>query len=304
MKMNALKILVFLLFCTVWAGTSSAQSSALNRLELYYSQGYYKKVYKQSGKLLDKPENDYSLIPSFYRALSIFQLSDNQQWIKSRFHSYDEAIELYSKLLLSNEGLAIIENHLTEVSALKQDLINRVSILKHTGNDKDADKIALVINSCFDGVSMTAETTPNITESPEKEAIEEFTFDAKNRDEIVHFAEKYLGTPYVYSGTTPTGFDCSGFTSYVMSAYHVNLPRRSEEQYNEAKKIKENKVKKGDLVFFDSGKGVNHVGIIISEQGQPPIMIHASTSKGIVITEITKSDYWKKRLKGYGSVLE
>jgi cell wall-associated NlpC family hydrolase len=58
------------------------------------------------------------------------------------------------------------------------------------------------------------------------------------------------------------------------------------------------------LVFFNNGSGVSHVGMIISEKGQPLVMIHASSSKGIMITDIESSEYWLKRLYGFGTYVE
>lgn len=294
---------IFIVLVGLFYGTASAQSPALDRLELYYSQGHYKKVYKQSGKLMDKPEYDYSKAPAFYRALSTFQLSENRQWSKTRPYALNDAKEMYLKLMKTSDGQKVIETHLEDVVALKQDLLNRVGDLKRNGHSKDADELEQIVVALFEQVPVINDQIPVPIEKP-VETVAEFSFDAKNRDEIVLFAKQQLGKPYVYAGNTPTGFDCSGFTSYVFSAYKVELPRRSSDQYSSAKKVKESKVKKGDLVFFDNGSGVNHVGLIVSEEGEPPVMIHASTSQGIVVTEIGSSSYWSKRVRGYGTFLE
>lgn len=282
---------------------SHGQNANFDKLELLYSQGHYSKVYKQTGKLLDNPENDYSRIPTFYRALSIFQLSENRQWAKSRPHAIADAKEMYLKLQATQEGLAVIENHLDQVVALKQDLMNRIGDLKREGRENDASELQFLVSDLFDAIPVIKEEKP-IKEVKPIEEIAEFSFDSKDRDEIILFAKQQIGKPYVYAGSTPSGFDCSGFTSYVFSAYKINLPRRSVDQYDGSKKVKENNVKKGDLVFFDNGSGVNHVGLIVSEKGESPVMIHASTSQGIVITDIKSSEYWSKRLKGYGTFLE
>lgn len=295
--------IVLALLVSMIVGVVSAQSPAFDRLELYYTQGHYKKVYKESGKLLNKPEYDYSKLPAFYRALSTFQLTENKQWAKARPNALRDATEMYASIMSTNEGLGVIDDHLDHVTALKQDLLNRVGDLKREARQTEADELQSVIAKLFEQVPIINDEIKEV-EKPVKEPIVEFSFDAKNRDELILFAKQQLGKPYVYAGNTPSGFDCSGFTSYIFSAYKIELPRRSGEQYDQSKKIKENKVQKGDLVFFDNGSGVNHVGIIVSEQGDIPVMIHASTSKGIVLTEIPSSEYWNKRLKGYGTFLE
>lgn len=295
--------LLLITLISVFCGTVSAQSPVFDRLELYYSQGHYKKVYKQSDKLLNKPEYDYSKIPAFYRALSTFQLSENRQWARTRPHALKDAVAMYKSLLETSDGQEVIENHLDDVAALKQDLLNRVGDLKRDGRKNEADELQLIVVQLFEQIPVINDETP-LEELRPAEIVSEFSFDAGNRDEIVLFARQQLGKPYVYAGDTPSGFDCSGFTSYVFGAYKIELPRRSGEQYSDAKKVKESKVQKGDLVFFDNGSGVNHVGLIVSEKGQSPVMIHASTTKGIVITEIQSSEYWNKRLKGYGTFLD
>jgi cell wall-associated NlpC family hydrolase len=76
------------------------------------------------------------------------------------------------------------------------------------------------------------------------------------------------------------------------------------DQYNDAPKVKVKNAQKGDLVFFDNGSGVSHVGIVVSEKGSPLMMIHSSSSKGVIITDVTKSAYWTKRLKGFGTYVD
>ncbi|HLU87152.1 MAG TPA: C40 family peptidase [Taishania sp.] len=302
-----MRYLVILIVLGLSMGFSFGQAHKIDRLELYYSQGHYKKVFKESGKLLDKPEYDYTKIPAFYRAMSIFQLTENRQWAKARPNALKEAKELYLSLMATQDGLDLIEDHLTIVSALKQDLSNRVGNLQLEGKNKESEQIQEVLAQLFESVPVLNDEFKVVDKPETKEEIADvktFTFDAKNRDELVAYAKLQLGKPYRSAGNTPEGFDCSGFTSYVFNAYKIQLPRRSSEQFDQAKKIRENKVQKGDLVFFDNGSGVNHVGIIVSEQGESPVMIHASTSKGIILTEINSSEYWVKRLKGYGSFIE
>ena len=121
------------------------------------------------------------------------------------------------------------------------------------------------------------------------------------RIKIVATAKEQLGVPYVWAGSSPNGFDCSGFTSYVMKKHGMDLPRRAGDQYESSTKLKAKDAKKGDLVFFNNGSGISHVGIVISDKGEPLVMIHSASSTGIIITEVEKSEYWMKRLHGYGT---
>jgi len=82
------------------------------------------------------------------------------------------------------------------------------------------------------------------------------------RAKVLREAAKLKGTPYRYGGTTPRGFDCSGYTGYVYKKAGKKLPRTSRAQYSATKHISRKTAKPGDLVFFKSGGGgVYHVGI-------------------------------------------
>lgn len=113
----------------------------------------------------------------------------------------------------------------------------------------------------------------------------------------VNAAKKLNGIRYTYGGTSPkTGFDCSGFVTYVMNQHNVKLPRRSQDMYNVGQKV--TSLQPGDLVFYNtSGRGVSHVGIYIGN-GQ---MIH-SASKNVKVDNMSSS-YWKKRYVGAKRVL-
>jgi cell wall-associated NlpC family hydrolase len=77
---------------------------------------------------------------------------------------------------------------------------------------------------------------------------------------VVGIAMRYLGTPYVYGGSSPSGFDCSGFTMYVFAQIGVSLPHYTVAQYSMGAPVSQSQLEPGDLVFFD---GLGHVGIYI-----------------------------------------
>jgi cell wall-associated NlpC family hydrolase len=78
---------------------------------------------------------------------------------------------------------------------------------------------------------------------------------------VLAIAARYVGTPYVYGGTTPHGFDCSGFTGYVYRQLGVHLPRTANQQMGATRRIARSQARPGDLVFFVSGGRAYHVGI-------------------------------------------
>jgi cell wall-associated NlpC family hydrolase len=93
---------------------------------------------------------------------------------------------------------------------------------------------------------------------------------------VIAYAKQFLGVPYVWGGTTPSGFDCSGFTSYVYRSVGINLPRVSRDQQNVGTRISPSQVQPGDLVF--RGSPAYHVGIYIGG-GQ---YIHAPQTGDVV----------------------
>lgn len=117
------------------------------------------------------------------------------------------------------------------------------------------------------------------------------------QDQIISTAKEYVGTRYVYGGSTPKGFDCSGFTSYVFNQYGVSLPRTSAGMYSQSG-TSVSELQKGDLVFFANNGRVFHVGIYI-ENNQ---FISATTSYGVKIDRIN-DNYWGNYYIGAKRVL-
>ncbi len=109
----------------------------------------------------------------------------------------------------------------------------------------------------------------------------------------VQEAKKYLSVPYVWGGTTPKGFDCSGFIGYVFKkSSNTAIPRTVSDIYKKGQKVSSPQV--GDLVFFQTYQsGASHAGIYIGNNK----FIHSSSSQGVSVSSIGNS-YWKKRYLG------
>lgn len=116
------------------------------------------------------------------------------------------------------------------------------------------------------------------------------------RRQIVEYATGLVGTPYRYTGCSTKGFDCSGFTSYVLSNFKLSLPRTSTGQSALGKPIKFNQAQPGDLLFFGRGNRIQHVAIVVSNDKKELQMVHSSSSHGVIIEDVKQSDYWKKRI--------
>lgn len=111
-------------------------------------------------------------------------------------------------------------------------------------------------------------------------------------NEIINTAKSFLGTPYVWGGTSPSGFDCSGFTQYVLAQNGKSIPRTSQEQFASGQAVDKSNLQASDLVFYGNGEAT-HVGIY---EGNNKI-IH-SPHTGDVVKESDFSTYWTSAYLG------
>jgi len=114
--------------------------------------------------------------------------------------------------------------------------------------------------------------------------------------QIVSKAKEYLGVPYKYGGTTPSGFDCSGFVYYVYRSLGINISRTQTAMYSQGKAIKKSELKPGDLVFFQNTykAGISHVGIYVGD-GK---FIHSPSSGKVVSYADLNSSYYTSHYYG------
>lgn len=129
----------------------------------------------------------------------------------------------------------------------------------------------------------------------EEPAYEEPSYDSSSSGSIVGTAQNYLGVPYVWGGTSPSGFDCSGFTQYVFRQCGYSINRTAAAQYSNGSYVSYDSLQAGDLVFFAntySASGITHVGIYIGG-GE---FIHAANG-GVKISSLSES-YYSSRYYG------
>lgn len=147
-------------------------------------------------------------------------------------------------------------------------------------------------------------TEPQTAESEEQVVTQYSTEDVSvqsNQETTQHTsvmatAKSFIGSPYQWGGTSPSGFDCSGFLQYVYAEHDITLPRTVSDIWNVTTPVSSPSV--GDLVFFETYQsGPSHAGIYLGDGS----FIHTGTSTGVTISHMDES-YWQSRYIGARSI--
>lgn len=138
---------------------------------------------------------------------------------------------------------------------------------------------SLFLSSCSSTKTVTRKSDVNVSKA----------------DKIVSNALIYKGVKYKWGGTTKRGMDCSGLIYVAFDKENFQLPRISRDMAKRGKKISLSKTEKGDLLFFKTSKrrSINHVGLVVSNKKGQISFIHATTSRGVIISLLSEK-YWKK----------
>lgn len=154
-----------------------------------------------------------------------------------------------------------------------------------------------------DYITFAAVQTPAPTENkapvtPASNVVS-YTGTSEARAEVLEYAAQFLGTPYVYGGSSPSGFDCSGFTSYVFNNTVGSIPRVAQSQFNATTHVSREELLPGDLVFFgSSASSISHVGIYVGDD----TFIHSPHTGDVVKYESLSGSY-ASRFQGGGRVI-
>jgi len=123
--------------------------------------------------------------------------------------------------------------------------------------------------------------------------------------QLINAASENLGSRYRSGGTTPDGFDCSGLMYSTFKKFDITLPRSSVDMAKIGRKLDEDDIRKGDLIFFKTnGRSViNHVGMVTEINDEEIKFIHSSTQKGVIISS-TKEPYYGRTFTQANRILE
>ena len=288
-------VIVFLIVNSI-----SAQDKKIDKLEMLYDQGNYKIVLRKSEKLMRSDEYKKHPSPVLFHALAEYQVGKNNEKFSSANAIYDyekflmlDSLDYYKKVYsnyiydlqlgIADEIRALSESGQKDKAKVKYD-----SYIRLFGNVAKFDEL----------VTTEVKVTPTVNDNPSTPMNA-----SKVRQGVLKEAKKHIGTPYKYGGITPDGFDCSGFTQYVYSKNGKQLPRTASVQSTTYEAVKISKAQTGDLLFFGSSKNnISHVGIVVSNN--PLTMIHVSSSKGIMISNVDADPYWKPKLQFAVTVLD
>lgn len=162
------------------------------------------------------------------------------------------------------------------------------TVASNASSDSDSD-------SNSDSESGSVSTSSSSSKSAPASASKSAPVPAANNGSVVGIAHGLTGVTYRYGGGSLSGFDCSGFTSYVFAQAGRSIPRTAAGQYSASSRVSRSQAQPGDLVFFNQNGGVDHVGIYLGGGS----FIGAQTSTGVAVASLD-SGYWSNYFVGFG----
>lgn len=198
----------------------------------------------------------------------------------------DLQIPVNSTASISSPPTSTSINNANTYTVVSGDSLWGISVKSNLTVDQLKQMNGLTSNTIYVGqvlkLTATTETTTNVNESDKVQA-------------LITEAKKYIGVPYVWGGSTPNGFDCSGFLNYVYNKVGVSIPRTVATIWNATTPVSSPSV--GDIVYYETTTGPSHAGIYLGDNK----FIHAGSSTGVAITDMNNS-YWKPRYLGAKAV--
>lgn len=198
-----------------------------------------------------------------------------------------------------------------ELRRRKSDLVSHISDIVLSMSDIKSvifmlAVIASVLLSAAPAIAHTGCNTPrHFSDSTRTTSLS--PADKVTADDIIREAKKYIGCPYRSGSSSPRGFDCSGFTSYVFRQLGIQLGRSSRDQIHDGTNVKKSELRKGDLVFFTGSRNrrtIGHVGIVTEVMDDGDFRFIHAARKGIVIDGFKSSAYYTKRYVGARRIVE
>lgn len=180
------------------------------------------------------------------------------------FNDLFKSLELYKNIVkVQNKSLKVLNDKEKQLSVLKEDLNTKNNELEDNQKilKEENEKLEEMKKEVLDDIR-----TKFLNDNSKKNVIIPPNIDvkaSKMANEVITESYKYLGVPYLWGGTTPSGFDCSGLTQYIYNKIGTNIPRVAEDQQRSGTPVSLNDLKPGDLIFW--GNPAHHVGMYIGD---------------------------------------
>ncbi|MBO6233598.1 MAG: C40 family peptidase [Clostridia bacterium] len=221
-------------------------------------------------------------------------------FVEKTMYVNSDVINLRSDASTSSNSLAKL-NKATEVTVIGEE--NGWSKVKVNG--KEGYVASRLLSSKKPEVTTsrsTEESRPVVNSAPvaENTPAPATSTGSATGSAVVDKARTYIGSRYVYGGTSPSGFDCSGFAKYVYGQFGVNLNRTAAAQYSNGTAVSRGDLQVGDLVMFGNGSNINHVGIYA---GNGTIVHAANPSRGVT-TDTINSGYYNTHYIGARRIVQ
>lgn len=303
------KIGLFFVLSVLIQLQSLAQDRKVDVLEVLYNQKNYRSIVRKTTKMIDKKGYEDNELVHLFQAVALAKLSQDKQYTHSKPNTLKESVEAFhnyyeldKQLKFQQESSCLLED-LRLIYQSVPSLSVETEAYSYLERQETKDpviqrkRVVMVKNKPGKAVEY-----PNDFKASAVDTVCEEIY-LEEVDKMINYAKKFIGVPYVFGGTGDGGFDCSGYTQFVLGKYGTELPRNAKSQKEFSKPIKIKEVQKGDLLFFSRNRSkhnITHVGIVISEPGEDIVMIHASSSQGIMITNVTTNTYWSPKLVAAG----
>lgn len=250
-----------------------------SRMRTMYINGFdgYMSIILDSesfGDFVSRVENVKTIIDFDKKVMSGFEATKKELNIKQEGLSKTKE----QLLTLQKEN----KDKLDTMIASKESQSKLIADLKKKENllTGQSSASSLLVNNSLSKINEIRNSVPKYTPSRGSAAISE--------NSIIAYASNFLGTPYLWGGTTPSGFDCSGFTQYVYKHFGISLGRTTYDQINDGVQVSRDNLRPGDLVFFGSYSNPHHMGIYVGNN----TYIHSPRTGDVIkVSPMTRSDF-------------
>ncbi|GAB2486001.1 NlpC/P60 family protein [Alkalibacterium psychrotolerans] len=244
-------------------------------------------------------------------------------------------IEVVSTLVSANQNLMVIQvEDMETIQVRERDLLEKqeeqfllaaqLENSKMTLEEQLAEQESLVASIALERSELTEERETLLTQQQERQRLSEEMQSARTAAEatnpidvsndseeisgsisssetktqssgVVSVAHGLTGSPYSFTGTSPAGFDCSGYTQFVFQRSGRSIPRTAAAQFGASRRLSQSEARPGDLIFFNQSGSIDHVGIYLGG-GR---FIGSQSSTGVAVASFT-SGYWSNYVAGFG----